>query len=116
MCNENGMLAAVDEFTVKASVQPVSAGGARRTRTSERVEALFPDEIRSDDHIGIFPVTWQGHTLDFFDFGDTGDDYILYDDRRFVVIAADKMPDTDGDPNHHWELGLRLVTTERASA
>ena len=113
VCNEVGMLPAVTQFSFKGAMQPVSAGGVRRSRSSERYAGLFPGEIQADDHIGIFPVTWQSHVLDFQDFSDTGDSYVIYDGRRFVVIAADKLPDIDGDPDHHWELGLRLVRMER---
>lgn len=116
VCNEVGMIPAVEQFGVKGAMQPVSAGGVRRSRSSERYAGLFPGEIQADDHIGIFPVTWQGHTLQFEDFSDTGDSYVLYDGRRFVVIAADKLPDLDGDPDHHWELGMRLVRTDRVNA
>lgn len=117
VCNELGMLAPViDQFTVKATMQPVSAGGVRRSRSSERAAGLFPGEVMHDDHIGIFPVVWNGHVLDFHSFGDTGEDYVIYDTKRFIVIAADKLPDLDGDPNHHWELGLRLVRDVRVNA
>lgn len=116
VCNEIGYLPVVEEFSVKAAVQAVSAGGIRRSRASERIEGLFPGEVQSDDHIGIFPVVWEGHTLDFTDFSDTGEDYILYDNRRLIVVSQDKLPDIDGDPNHHWELGMRLTRPDRVNA
>lgn len=80
---------------------------------AERVSDLLGD-IQRNDHIGIFPVEWNGNTLDFSTFSEAGEDFILYDGRRFLVVAADKIPDVDGDPNHHWEVGLRLVRTARA--
>lgn len=114
VCNELGMLPVEVEFSVKASVQPMT-GGIRR-RDSERISAMFPGEVKADDHLGIFPCEWNGHTLDFGAFSDTGEDYIVYNGRRFVVVSSDKLPDVDGDPNHHWELGLRLSTTVRVNA
>lgn len=96
----------VTTFAVKAAVQPAQSRSF--TRSAERVDALLGD-VEKDDHIGIFPVVWEGNTLDFTDWGDAGEDYIVYDARRFVVVASDKVPDIDGNPNHHWEVGLRLV-------
>ena len=116
VCNEVGMLPLVTEFLVKGSIQPVSAGGVRRSRTSELVSRLFPGDIQADDHIGILPVVWSGNQLEFDKFTDTGEDYLVYDNRRFLVVAHDKLPDVDGDPNHHWELGLRLVNPVRVTS
>lgn len=111
VCNENGMLpASIVNVTVKASVQPATIG--QRGRAAERVNVLLGD-IQRDDAFGIFPIEWNGVTLDFRSFGDEGDDFIVYDNRRFIVVAADKVPDTDGDPNHHWEVGLRLAEGAR---
>jgi hypothetical protein len=116
VCNELGMLPVITAFTFKGAVQPVSAGGMRRSRTSELVERLFPaGEIRTDDHIGIFPTVWNSNQLDFDLFTDTGESYLIYDGRRFIVVAADKLPDIDGDPDHHWECGLRLVSPVRVT-
>jgi hypothetical protein len=116
ICNEVAWLPTVDEFPIKAAIQAVSAGGIRRSRASELIEGMFPGEVRTDDHIGIFPVTWQGHTLELADFSDTGEDYILYDNRRFIIISNDKLPDIDGDPNHHWECGMRITRPDRVNA
>lgn len=115
VCNELGMLPVVTQFTVKAAVQPISAGGIRRSRPDELVNRLFPAEVQQDDHIGVFPVTWGGNQLEFDLFTDTGESYIIYDGRRFTVVAHDKLPDVDGDPNHHWEIGLRLVDPARVT-
>lgn len=109
LCNEQGFLAVINEFVVKASVQPATSG---IRRTNERAEQLLQD-VRKDDHLGIFPVEWEGKTLDFSTFSEAGEDFVLYDGRRFIVVAADKLPDVDGNPNHHWEVGLRLVRTAR---
>jgi len=114
ICNELGMLdPTITEFIVKAAVQPAQT----RTfaRQAERVDALL-GEVEEDDHVGIFPVTWGGHTLDFDRWGEGGEDYIIYDSRRFIAVSSDKMPDIDGDPDHHFEVGLRLVKADRPNA
>ena len=110
MCNEEGIIPFVTTAPVKASIQPATLG--QRGRAAERANQLL-GEIQRDDHFGIFPVTWGGVTLDFSAFSDSGDDFIVYDGRRFLVVAADKIPDIDGDPNHHWEVGLRLIKSKR---
>jgi hypothetical protein len=112
VCNEQGRLAsAITNISVKASIQPVRAS---QRRIGERAIELF-GTVQEDDHLGFFPVEWQGATLDFTDWSDAGEDFIEYDGRRFTCVAADKLPDIDGDPNHHWECGLRLLkpTAER---
>lgn len=107
VCNEQGFLAAtVTEFTVKASIQPAEVRS--RSRPAERANDLLGD-IERDDHIGIFPTSWQGTRIDFSEWSEAGEDYILYDGRRFIVIAVDKAPDIDGSSDHHFEVGLRLV-------
>lgn len=112
VCNEEGFLnVVVTEFTVKAAVQPVATTRGLG-RAAERVESLF-GEVQEDDHLGIFPVVWDGNTLDFANWSTAGEDYITYDGRRFMAISSDKLPDIDGDPNHHFEVGLRLVKTGR---
>lgn len=111
VCNEQGLLAAVvTEFTVKASIQPAEVRS--RSRPAERANDLLGD-VERDDHIGIFPTSWQGTAIDFSRWSEAGEDYILYDGRRFIVIAVDKAPDVDGSPDHHYEVGLRLVKSER---
>jgi hypothetical protein len=110
MCNEEGRLApVVTEFMVKASVQPVRSS---QRRVGERALELF-GEVEQDDHIGIFPTTWNDKTIDFLDWSDSGADFIVYNGRRFFAVAWDKLPDVDGDPDHHWEVGLRVLTSER---
>jgi hypothetical protein len=108
-CNEEGFQGAiVTEFFVRAAVQPVRSS---TRRVGERAQELF-GVIEQDDHLGIFPVTWQGNMLNFHEWSTAGEDYIVYNDRRFAAVAADKLPDVDGDPNHHWEVGLRLLKPE----
>lgn len=109
VCNEKGMLnVTTSSVVVKASVQPLRDS---RLRNDERLIALF-GEIQQDDHVGVFPIVWSGVTLNFWDWSDSGEDYVIYDGRRFVVVAADKLPDIDGNPNHHWEVALRLLKPE----
>lgn len=111
ICNEEGVLpATVRDVLVKASVQPATIG--QRGRAAERISQLL-GEIQRDDHFGIFPCEWNGTELDFFEFIGIESNYIVYDNRRFFVVGADKIPDVDGDPNHHWELALRLVKSTR---
>lgn len=111
VCNEQGILPVVINFAVKAFIQPAN-GQQQRGRQAERIAEMF-GELRADDHYGVFPVVWNGNTLDFTDWSSAGEDYILYDSRRFIVVASDKLADVDGDPNHHWETALRLVKPER---
>lgn len=113
VCNELGMLnPTVTNLSVKAAVQP--AFSRSFSRAAERIDSLLGD-VQQDDHIGIFPVVWNGIALNFDNWSEGGEDYILYDNRRFVVVSVDKIPDIDGDPDHHFEVGLRLVKTARPS-
>lgn len=111
VCNERGMLPdpANSQITnVKAFVQP--AQSTRLTRLSdEYLEQMFGD-IQTDDHVGIFPYEWNGITLEFRDWSQVGEDYLLYDNRKFFVVNANLIPDpSDGNPHHHWECALRLI-------
>lgn len=110
-CNEQAFLALTTEYAIKGVAQPAQT---RYTRADQRANALL-GEIQMDDRLGIFPCEWDGHVLNFDDWSDAGEDFIVYDNRRYVVVAADKLADVDGDPNHHWEVGLRLIKTERLS-
>lgn len=109
ICNEQGFLAVVTEFAFKGTVQPVRMRG---TRGSQYRNDLL-GEVQADDRIGIFPTEWDGNKLDLELWSDAGEDYLLYDGHRYMVVQADKVPDVDGDPNHHWEAGLRLLKTAR---
>lgn len=112
VCNEQGFLAApVTEFQVKASIQPALPQRGLN-RAAQRVNDLL-GSVEQDDHVGIFPCVWAGQSLNFRDWSEAGEDFILHDGRRFIVVAADKLPDIDGNPNHHWECGLRLMGGER---
>lgn len=111
VCNAAGMLpsGATADFMVKAFVHPVQAGAVRRL-TTEQISQIF-GEVEADDHLGIFPVQWNGHTLNFFDWGLATEDYITYTGRKFQAVSTNLIPDpSDGNPWHHWEIGLRLIT------
>lgn len=111
VCNEEGMLTyVIEDITVKAAVQPATIG--QRGRAAERIIQIL-GTVQRDDHYGIFPCESNGVSLNFYDFIDVESNFIVYDNRRFLVVAADKIPDVDGDPNHHWEVGLRLVKSTR---
>jgi hypothetical protein len=67
-------------------------------------------QVQTDDHVGIFPTTWAGNTLNFRDWSQTGAEYVVYDTRKFMVVNANLIPDpSDGNPYHHWEVALRLL-------
>lgn len=112
MCNAAGMIpdpSTTQDFSVKAFVQPVQSGAVRRL-TGEQLNVLF-GEVETDDHLGIFPIEWEGHRLEFTDWSSTTKDYILYHGRKFTVVSVNLIPDpADGNPEHHWEVGLRLIS------
>lgn len=111
ICNEAGIIPSPVDVVVKAFVQPIQSTRATRLST-EYLQALFGN-VEADDHLGIFPIAWAGITLEFDDWSQSGDDFIEYDGQRFFVINANKIPDPgDGNPNHHWETGLRLISDE----
>lgn len=111
VCNEQGFIGGVVEFIVKASIQPAVTG---QSRAGRRANALL-GEVQVDDKLGVFPCEWYGDTLNFDNWSDAGEDFILYDEKRYMVVAADKLPDVNGDANHHYECGLRLLKTARPS-
>jgi len=110
VCNEQGLLnVVVTEFTFKGAIQ---GAHTRYFRQAMRVDELL-GSVERGDKIGIFPCTWVGNTLDMEGWSDAGEDYLAYDGHRYLVVAADKMPDVDGTTAHHWECGLRLIKDER---
>jgi hypothetical protein len=112
ICNAVAMIpdpTASDDFTVRAFIQPVQSGAVRRL-TSEQLQNMF-GEVQTDDHLGIFPVKWQEHELDFTDWPPSTTDFIEYNGRRYTVVSVNLIPDpADGNPFHHWEVGLRLIS------
>lgn len=114
MHNEQGMIdPVVIEAAVKAFIQPIQS--TRATRLSgEYIFSMF-GEVQADDHLGIFPLEWGNVVLNFYDWSQAGEDFIMYDGRRFLVVNANKIPDPSGGDFHHWEVGLRLMKTERPS-
>lgn len=113
VCDERGFLhdgALSTDLSIKAFVQPSQS--TRATRMSpEYLEQMF-GEIQMGDHIGIFPPSWDGEVLNFYDWSQSGEDWIKFNDRYYMVVAANQFsaPDT-GQPDHHWECGLRLIAT-----
>ena len=113
ICNEAGFLTdgGAIQYQLKAFVQPIQSTRATRLR-SEQLLVLF-GEIQEDDHLGIFPCEWGGITLDFNDWSTSGEDWIEYVNRRFMVVNTNLIPDpADGNPFHHWEIGLRLMNKD----
>jgi len=112
VCNEVGQLpGVVNAFAIKGFVQPAQSAAVRRL-TTEYINAMF-GEVRTDDHLGIFPLEWSGHTLDFEDWSQAGEDFVMYEGKRYLVVNANKKPDASGGGPHHWEVGLRLIKLER---
>ena len=69
-------------------------------------------EIQEGDHIGIFPCVWEGAQLNFYEWSQNGDDWVLYNSRYYMVVAANLFAEPDtGYPRGHWEIGLRLAET-----
>jgi hypothetical protein len=112
ICNEQGFLTVAVEFAFKGMVQPALSV---YSRGSQRANDLLGD-IQRDDRLGIFPCAWGGNTLNFEGWSEAGEDFIVYDGHRYSIVSADKLADVDGVPDHHWEVGLRLLTGARPSA
>lgn len=111
VCNSAGMLPGVGtaNFTFKGWVQPVQSGAVRRL-TTEQIVQLF-GEVQADDHLGIFPVQYGGNILNFYDWGAAAEDFIVYNGRSYTSVSANLIADPlTGDPWHHWEIGLRLIS------
>lgn len=109
MCNEAGFLpSGSPDMEVKAFVQPIQSTRATRL-TDEYLLQMF-GQIEADDHLGIFPCEWNGKVINFDDWGQSGEDWVQYDGRRFTVVNSNTIPDpSDGNPKHHHEVGLRLI-------
>jgi hypothetical protein len=114
VCNEEGKIPTeVIDVTIKGFCQPIQSTRATRL-TSEVLIQLF-GEVQADDHLVIAPCVWEGLTLDFMNWSQSGDEFIYYDGQYYLVINANKIPDPEtGDPNHHWEAGLRKISTPLA--
>jgi hypothetical protein len=112
VCNAAGMLPDVSttlDLITRAFVHPVQSGAVRRL-TAEQLQQLF-GEIETDDHLGIFPCQWRSVTLNFYEWPPSTKDFIEYNERHFTVVSANLIPDpSDGNPFHHWECGLRLIS------
>lgn len=109
VCNEQGYLTEPVEFVFKGSIQPAST---TYRRVSQRAEVLLGD-VMVGDKFAVLPCEWGGNVIDLDDWSEAGEDYLMYDSKRYTVVSFDKLADVDGDPSHHWEVGLRLLTAER---
>lgn len=108
VCNEQGLLSGPStHLAIKGFVQPIQS--TRATRLSAEYIYTLVGEFQLDDHLGIFPVYYLGTRLEFRDWSQAGEDYVQYMGRRFIVVNANMIGDpADGNPEHHWEIGLRL--------
>lgn len=109
-CNEAGFLNLNPvHIPVKAFVQPIQSTRATRLSTEYLVE-MFGD-VQANDHLGVFPKSWAGVELNFNEWSQSGEDYVLFNDDYFTVVNANLLADASGGAvNHHWEVGLRLIT------
>jgi hypothetical protein len=99
------------DVIVKAFVQPIQSTRATRLST-EYIQEVF-GQVEADDHLGIFPISWGGVELRFDQWSQSGDDFIEYNGKRFFVINSNIIPDPgDGNPKHHFEVGLRLIRSD----
>ena len=112
MCNEAGFVPEnVIHIPVKAFVQPIQSTRATRLSTEYLLE-MFGD-VEANDHLGVFPHSWGSVTLNFHGWSQSGEDYIEFDGNRYMVVNANLLADASGGlVNHHWEVGLRLISSE----
>jgi len=112
MCNEGGWLPDANDIqiTVKAFFQPIQSTRATRLRSQYVMEDF--GEVETGDHLGIFPLDWQGVSLNFYDWPSGGEAWVSYDSRRYTVVHSNKISDPDGGLPHHWEVGVRLISSE----
>jgi hypothetical protein len=111
VCNAEGLIPAGGggDLGVKAFIQP--AQSTRLTRLNDEYLQRIFGEIQSDDHVGIFSCDYAGSTLNFRDWSQAGAEWITYNGRNFTVVNANLVPDPEtGNPFHHWEVALRLIT------
>jgi hypothetical protein len=109
-CNEEALVEVnPKDFIVKGFVQPIQS--TRATRLNNEILTQMFGEVQADDHLGILPCEWQGQSLDFRNWSQSGDEFVEYDGRYYLVVNSNKIPDpSDGNPGHHWEVGLRLIS------
>lgn len=112
VCDERGFLpsgGSTVDLDFKGFVQPSQS--TRATRLSPEYIASMFGEIQEGDHIGLFPEAWKGTPLEFYNWSQSGEDYIRYNGRTYMAVAANLIADpATGNPRGHWEVGLRLVT------
>lgn len=111
VCNEAGFLPGTPvHIPVKAFIQPIQSTRATRLSTEYLVE-MFGD-VQADDHLGVFPEVWGSTQLDFNNWSPSGEDFIIFDGFYYTVVNGNMLADASGgEVNHHWECGLRRITT-----
>lgn len=108
-CNDAGCLIDPIEFNIKGFVIPASLGSRRGMQT---ITQLF-GQIQTDDHVGIFPMSYGNTQLNFSDWSPAGEEYIEYLGMRFIVVAWIIVPDPGNTSiPHHWEVGLRRINKD----
>lgn len=109
VCNDRGFLADSIERIVKGFVQPTFA---MRRIGNQVIEEAF-GEVQIDDHIGMFPMIWNNAAVDFENFSQAGDEWIEYNNLRFMVVGWTRIPDPANPNNYdHWELALRRINRD----
>lgn len=109
-CNAAGFIPQPTEFTVKGFVQPAFSAGSRGGMN--RITQLF-GEVQTDDHVGMFPMVYRNHVLNFDNWSPAGEEYIEYKGMRFLVVGWSIIPDPhDSSKSHHWEVGLRRINRD----
>lgn len=107
VCNAQGKIPAVVSLTIKAFIQPAQSTRATRL-TSEYIQQMF-GTVRADDHFGILPLTWNGQTINYDDWSQNGEDFILYHNMKFFIVNLNIIPDPSDGADHHAEAGLRVI-------
>jgi hypothetical protein len=67
-------------------------------------------QFQQDDHIGMFPMDWNGNAVVFDDWSQAGDEWVEYNAYRFMVVGWTRIPDpANAALFHHWEVALRRI-------
>lgn len=112
-CNDDAMIPIVDERRVKGFVQPAFI--STRSRSDQILLEAF-GEMQADDHIGVFPLTYDEYALDFSDWSDAGSDWLEWNGLRFIAVTANLLPAPDNaNVNHHWEVALRRINQDKTN-
>lgn len=104
-CNAEAYIQSAIEYNLMALVMPASSRGSINYLTQ-----LF-GEIKTNDHVGVFPVLINGEVnVDYSQWDRSGSNYILYNGLKFFVAGWNLLPNPyNTKVMDHWELGLRLM-------